>query len=170
MTGYVRPQPSPPRDRYVYYPNAADVPEAVGARISGRSYTIAAGAEGNLVFGPGEPHLTRTLDWDDSGGRELPLAGFKQISDVHAIDEQSPGRVEFFDECGPGFSSAWRPQEAASLHVGEMMLRRLRRIRRGPATETPLRVVISTGDNVDNNQLNETRRRPVTRCRAAGRD
>jgi arylsulfatase A-like enzyme len=40
-----RPTPSPPRDRYVYYPNTADIPEAAGARIMGRSYTIAAGVE-----------------------------------------------------------------------------------------------------------------------------
>jgi arylsulfatase len=40
-----RPQPSKPRDRYVYYPNTADVPESVGVRITGRSYTIAAGVD-----------------------------------------------------------------------------------------------------------------------------
>ncbi len=35
-----RPQPSPERDVYVYYPNCADVPEMVAARIHGRSYDI----------------------------------------------------------------------------------------------------------------------------------
>jgi arylsulfatase len=40
-----RPQPSKPRDRYVYYPHTADVPESVGVRITGRSYSIAAGVE-----------------------------------------------------------------------------------------------------------------------------
>ncbi len=38
-----RPSASKPRDRYVYYPDCADVPEAGGVRITGRSYTIAAG-------------------------------------------------------------------------------------------------------------------------------
>jgi arylsulfatase len=38
-----RPQPSQPRDRYIYYPNCADVPESVGVNIRRRSYTIAAG-------------------------------------------------------------------------------------------------------------------------------
>ncbi|HEX5938179.1 MAG TPA: arylsulfatase [Actinomycetota bacterium] len=38
-----RPQPSPPRDRYVYYPNTADVPESVAVNVRRRSYTIAAG-------------------------------------------------------------------------------------------------------------------------------
>ncbi|RZL81617.1 MAG: arylsulfatase [Rhodococcus sp. (in: high G+C Gram-positive bacteria)] len=38
-----RPHPGKPRDRYVYYPHCADVPESAGAAIIGRSFTIAAG-------------------------------------------------------------------------------------------------------------------------------
>jgi arylsulfatase len=38
-----RPQPSEPRDRYVYYPRLADVPKSVAVNIRRRSYTIAAG-------------------------------------------------------------------------------------------------------------------------------
>jgi len=38
-----RPQPSEPRDRYIYYPNIADVPESVAVNVRRRSYTIAAG-------------------------------------------------------------------------------------------------------------------------------
>ncbi|MEU6144383.1 arylsulfatase [Streptomyces sp. NPDC047081] len=37
-----RPQLSAPRDRYVYYPDCADVPESVAVNIRGRSYTVAA--------------------------------------------------------------------------------------------------------------------------------
>ncbi|MFD4140960.1 sulfatase-like hydrolase/transferase [Streptomyces sp. NPDC058572] len=37
-----RPQLSKPRDRYVYYPGCAAVPEAVAVNIRGRSYTIVA--------------------------------------------------------------------------------------------------------------------------------
>jgi arylsulfatase A-like enzyme len=40
-----RPQPSEPRDRYVYYPGTAEVPESVGVNIRRRSYTIAAGVQ-----------------------------------------------------------------------------------------------------------------------------
>ena len=40
-----RPKPGPDRDRYVYYPDCADVPEDAGVSINGRSYTIAAGVE-----------------------------------------------------------------------------------------------------------------------------
>jgi arylsulfatase A-like enzyme len=39
-----RPQPSKPRNRYIYYPDSADVPEMVAVNIRRRSYTIAAGA------------------------------------------------------------------------------------------------------------------------------
>jgi arylsulfatase len=38
-----RPSGSPTRDRYVYYPDCASVPEQSAVAISGRSYTIAAG-------------------------------------------------------------------------------------------------------------------------------
>ncbi len=38
-----RPSGSPPRDRYIYYPDCASVPEQSGVMIGGRSYTIAAG-------------------------------------------------------------------------------------------------------------------------------
>jgi arylsulfatase len=38
-----RPQPSPPRGRYVYYPDTAAVPESVSVNIRRRSYTIGAG-------------------------------------------------------------------------------------------------------------------------------
>jgi arylsulfatase len=50
-----RPQVAPPRDRYVYYPDAAEVPESAAANIRNRSYSLAvdvniesAGAEGVL--------------------------------------------------------------------------------------------------------------------------
>jgi hypothetical protein len=39
-----RPEPSTPRNRYIYYPDSADVPEMVAVNIRRRSYTIAAGA------------------------------------------------------------------------------------------------------------------------------
>jgi arylsulfatase A-like enzyme len=38
----VRPQPSEPRDRYVYYPGAAEVTESVSVNVRRRSFTIAA--------------------------------------------------------------------------------------------------------------------------------
>lgn len=40
-----RPHGTPERDRYVYYPDCAPVPEQSGVVIGGRSYTIAAGVD-----------------------------------------------------------------------------------------------------------------------------
>ena len=40
-----RPQPSEPRDRYIYYPHSAEIPESVAVNIKRRSYTIAVGVE-----------------------------------------------------------------------------------------------------------------------------
>jgi arylsulfatase A-like enzyme len=37
-----RPQVSPPRDRYVYYPDAGEVPETAAVNVRNRSFTIAA--------------------------------------------------------------------------------------------------------------------------------
>jgi arylsulfatase A-like enzyme len=37
-----RPQPAKPRNRYIYYPNTADVSESVAVNIRGRSYTVGA--------------------------------------------------------------------------------------------------------------------------------
>jgi arylsulfatase len=74
-----RPQPSKPRNRYIYYPNTADVPESVAVNIRRRSYTIAAGvvigdeAEGVLFAHGGtggghalylqDGHLHYTYNW-----------------------------------------------------------------------------------------------------------
>jgi hypothetical protein len=40
-----RPQVAPPRDRYVYYPGAAEVPESAAVNIRNRSYSIAVEVE-----------------------------------------------------------------------------------------------------------------------------
>jgi arylsulfatase len=40
-----RPTPSEPRNRYVYYPHVADVPESVAVNVQRRSFTIAAGVK-----------------------------------------------------------------------------------------------------------------------------
>ena len=44
-----RPQVAPPRDRYVYYPNAAEVPETAAVNIRNRNYSITVG--GGRRFG-----------------------------------------------------------------------------------------------------------------------
>lgn len=134
-------------------------PVAVSAAPSSTTLerTIVSKGDKDLAFGPGESRVTRTLGWKDPGGRGRRLVGFKHLSDVHVIDEESPARVEYFDGCGTPFNAAYRVQEPMSLQVGDSMLRRLARIEKGPATGVPLKFAVSTGDNIDNNQLNELR-------------
>ena len=54
-----RPQMSPPRDRYIYYPGTLEVPEAVAVNVRGRSFKIAAEVEiqtseaGGVLFAHG---------------------------------------------------------------------------------------------------------------------
>jgi arylsulfatase A-like enzyme len=45
QAGTPRPQSEPPRDRYLYYPDTAPVPEGVAVSIRGRSYKIAANVD-----------------------------------------------------------------------------------------------------------------------------
>jgi hypothetical protein len=54
-----RPQVAPPRDRYVYYPGAAEVPESAAVNIRNRSYSIAVAVDiesedaGGVLFSHG---------------------------------------------------------------------------------------------------------------------
>jgi len=54
-----RPQMSPPRDRYIYFPNTLEVPEAVAVNVRGRSFKIAAEVDvetaeaGGVIFAHG---------------------------------------------------------------------------------------------------------------------
>ncbi|CAN1553864.1 AslA Arylsulfatase A and related enzymes [Mycobacteriaceae bacterium] len=45
QAGTPRPQAEPPRDRYLYYPDTAPVPEGVAVSIRGKSYNIAANVD-----------------------------------------------------------------------------------------------------------------------------
>jgi len=119
--------------------------------------TIVPVGERDFEFGPGEPHLTRSLGVADPGGIGKPLVGFKMVADHQVVDEESPGRIEYFDTCPGPFESAYRPQEAATPQVVDSMMRRLRRIKTGPATGVEFSKVISAGDSADNSQKNETR-------------
>ncbi len=119
--------------------------------------------EEHFPFGSSSPPSGRPCTREPGQGRSLRLPpsasilNFLQLSDFQMIDEESPARVEYFDGCGTPYNAAYRVQEAMSLQVGDSMLRRLAQIDTGPATGIPLSFVVSTGDNIDNNQLNELR-------------
>jgi metallophosphoesterase (TIGR03767 family) len=123
----------------------------------------------HIITAAGEPHRVRTdLGAKAHTGRELRrrgLVAFAQLTDVHVVDAQSPGRVEFLDRysdaqnSSPGnlFTAAYRPQEMLTAHVAEAMVQRINAIGVGPVTGRRLGFAISTGDNVDNTQHNELR-------------
>ncbi|MCP2343764.1 TIGR03767 family metallophosphoesterase [Actinomadura rupiterrae] len=125
-----------------------------------------AGGYRKLVAGPGEPHLLRRDLGGTAAARRAAtrrgILAFGQLTDVHIVDAQSPGRVEFLDRIKDLVSAiptegAYRPQEILTTHVAEAMVRAMNRVGRGPATGLGLAFTINTGDAADNTQLNELR-------------
>jgi hypothetical protein len=116
-----------------------------------------------LTYGAGEPWIIRQ---DLGRASRAPIRSATSLvhhTDIHLIDAQSPARVEFLDrfadehcESFP-LNSAQRPQEMLTLQVLESMNRRVRSIRRAPATGVRFRFAVCTGDNIDNEQFNELR-------------
>lgn len=121
-----------------------------------------------LVAGAGEAYTVRK---DITGTAAVTdpttmLAAFAHMSDLHIIDDQSPGRVEYLDGyAAPALphkasyptDSAYRPQEFLSTHLVDAMARSLKKVGFGPKSNLPLSFAVVTGDAVDNAQLNETR-------------
>jgi metallophosphoesterase (TIGR03767 family) len=118
----------------------------------------------------GEPHQVR-VDLGVAAGADredcrVPLLAFAQFSDVHVVDHQSPGRVEWLDRfedpndegLTPGLlTAAYRPHEMLTAQVMDAMVQAVNAIHAGPVTGLPLAFMIETGDNSDNCQKNEVR-------------
>lgn len=107
----------------------------------------------------GESTVLRTDLATAKGGRKArreTLVTFGQFTDTHVVDEESPLRVEFLDAFGPPVNGAYRAQEGMSPHVVNEMIRQMRDAV-SPATGRPVDLVMTTGDNSDNSQLNEVR-------------
>ena len=88
--------------------------------------------------------------------RRRSLLFFGQLSDFQTTDEESPLRGEFTDRFGAPFQDFFRADQGTSLHVVEQMVLRMRAAR-SPITGRRPRLVMTTGDNADSTQLNETR-------------
>jgi metallophosphoesterase (TIGR03767 family) len=99
--------------------------------------------------------------------RRRSLLYVGQTTDWQLADEESPARVEFLDiAANPPFpstvSAAWRPQEALGAAAIEQSVRQLNRFAEAPPVpdrdgrEAPMDFVLMTGDQADNQQLNET--------------
>ena len=122
------------------------------------------GAYRRLVEVPGFPIQVRTLGAGARAGREgrrVALASIVHLTDIHLIDAQSPARVEFLDRFGDQptqslpLQSAYRPQETLTGQVAEAMVQRVNALAIGPVTGRPFDCAVSTGDTVDNAQVNE---------------
>ena len=133
-----------------------------GAGTTQQATVVPAEGTGVLTTGPGEAPTSLGWAFDPSrlDGR-CPLVSFVQLTDFQAVDEESPARVEFLDatQQAPGaapFSAAYRPQESLSTQLVEAMVRQVRTARSSFSGRQPAFAVL-TGDNADNQQLNETR-------------
>ena len=126
-----------------------------------------AGGEGfrPLEAGPGEAHKVREGLGRAKGGRtkrRRSLVNFVQMTDPQIADEMSPGRIELFDPAGGDLSAAWRPQEALGTQVLDQTVRSVNDNQTSPVKQggnrgrSRLGFAIQTGDQPDNQQLNET--------------
>ncbi len=115
--------------------------------------------DNGLEPAPGEDYVVRDDLGQANPGRNRRLEEllfFGQLTDKHVVDEESPLRVEFLDKLGPPLTGAYRPQEGMSTQVVNEMVRQLRNTN-SPVTGRQIQLVMTTGDNSDNTQLNETR-------------
>jgi len=112
---------------------------------------------------PRSRRLDLAPDSVPGSGRRRSLLHFAHLADIHTADVQSPGRFEFMQRFHPGpepmhlVLPACRPQEALTVHAVEATIRTVNRIGDSSETGVPLQLVLCTGDNIDNQQLNELR-------------
>jgi arylsulfatase len=88
-----RPQPSEPRDRYVYYPGTAEIPEAVAVNIRRRSYTIAAG----VTIDRPDAHGVLFAHGGVAGGHAL----YVKDGHLHYVYNWLGERVQTISSAGP---------------------------------------------------------------------
>jgi len=111
-----------------------------------------------LTTGPGWPLVVRNELGTASATAAVdrtPIASIVHLTDIHIVDAQSAGRVEFLDPFGEPYTSAFRPHETLTCHVQSSMVTRLNAIATGPVTGRAFDCAVSTGDNIDNMQWNE---------------
>ena len=122
--------------------------------------TVLLGEDGVLRYGPGEPYEVRT-ELSEAGvarERRRSLVAFHQFADFQLLDEESPLRGEWQDSCPvPLSTSAFRPQEALTLHTAASLIRAANRIDSSPLTDRPVDFVLHSGNAADNAQFNELR-------------
>jgi metallophosphoesterase (TIGR03767 family) len=141
-------------------------PPLTTSRRLGPGAVLRNGASGNYrgieIIG-GEPHIVRGpvgMPGTPPGhGAERPLLCLAHITDLQIADVQSPTRFEFLNRlfADPRYAQivpVQRPQEALTVHAVDATIRTLNAVR-GPATEMPPQLAVTTGDAIDNAQWNE---------------
>lgn len=124
------------------------------------------GERGNysgIKFAPGEAHCRREdLGKLGDDTNSTVLGRFIHITDFQLVDPASPGRLDFLQRFAGmpgwfGMAPSYRPQEWASLHAFEAMMRTLRTLSAdiAAAGEPAIDLVLTTGDNADSAQHNE---------------
>lgn len=117
-----------------------------------------------LRWADGEPRVARSdLARRRAGLGTRSLLHLAHLTDLQLADTQSPGRLEFLHEHvgRPGFElllPMFRPQELLGVHAAEATVAILNGLGASPLSGAPLQVAVTTGDNVDNAQLNELER------------
>ncbi len=148
---------TPARARALRATLAASV-NPIGTTLEHTIVRSSATGYSRLVEGPGWPTVVRN-DLGTAGpfaaANRTPIATVVHLTDVHIIDAQSPGRVEFLDELAGAYTAAFRPQELLTCQVQSSMVQRLNALARGPVLGQPFSCAVSTGDNIDNMQWNE---------------
>ena len=113
--------------------------------------------DNQLEPAPGEDYLLRdNLGIKTNAADPVPRLFFAQFTDFHVIDEESPLRVEFLDAFDGPFTSAHRPHEGLMPQVVNEMIEQVRNTV-SPVTHRQVELAMTTGDNTDNTQCNETR-------------
>jgi arylsulfatase A-like enzyme len=96
-----RPQVAPPRDRYVYYPGTAEIPEAAAVNLRNRSYSIAVEAEvdsadaAGVLFSHGSAFGGHALYVKDRKLKYVYNFVGSNVQTVESSDEIPTGKVIF---------------------------------------------------------------------------
>lgn len=123
--------------------------------------TIVRAADGSAAPGPGEPYVVRTELSPAQAARaekRRSLLVFHHLSDFRILDEESPLRSEWAEDCDPPLSTAaFRPHESLSLHAAEALIGQANRVNRSPVTGRLVDFALHTGNAADGAQYNELR-------------
>jgi metallophosphoesterase (TIGR03767 family) len=123
--------------------------------------TIVVDEDGDLVTGPGEPYVVRTeLAQAQAGreGRRRSILAFHHLSDFRIVDEESPLRREWADECSPPLDvTSFRPQETLSVQAAAALIVAANAVSTSPLTRRPVDLAVHTGNATNNAHYNELR-------------